>query len=60
MSVSSVTATPPVTSAQQPLPFAAKPPEPKADNDRDDSRTAPPPPPAPLPPGQGTRIDQLA
>jgi hypothetical protein len=58
MSVSSVTATPPVTSVQQPV--AAKPPEPKTDNDRDDSRTAPPPPPAPLPPGQGTRIDQLA
>jgi hypothetical protein len=60
MSVSSVSATPPVASVQQPQPVAAKPPERQPDNDRDDSRTAPLPPPAPLPPGQGTRIDQLA
>jgi hypothetical protein len=38
-------------------PVEAKPPEPKTNND---SRTAPPPPRAALPPGQGTRIDQLA
>lgn len=36
---------------------AQKAPDVQAD---DDSNTIKPPPPAPLPPGQGTRIDQLA
>jgi hypothetical protein len=56
MSVSSVSSAPPVTRV---TPVEAKPPEPKK-NDDNDSRTAPPPPRAALPPGQGTRIDQLA
>ncbi|WP_172980291.1 hypothetical protein [Tardiphaga sp. P9-11] len=56
MSVSSVSSAPPVTRL---TPVEAKPPEPKK-NDDNDSRTAPPPPRAALPPGQGTRIDQLA
>jgi hypothetical protein len=56
MSVSSVSSAPPVAEVKQ---IEAKPPEPKK-NDDNDSRTAPPPPRAALPPGQGTRIDQLA
>ncbi len=52
----SVSSAPPVAEVK---PIEAKPPEPKK-NDDNDSRTAPPPPRAALPPGQGTRIDQLA
>lgn len=62
MSVSSVSSAPPVTPVK---PVDVPPPAVKAEDktkDYDDqsSRTAPPPPRAPLPPGQGTRIDQLA
>jgi hypothetical protein len=56
MSVSSVSSAPPVAEVK---PIETKPPEPKK-NDDNDSRTAPPPPRAALPPGQGTRIDQIA
>ena len=60
-SISSVPASPPIAPLQ---PVEAKgvdkAPDVKADNDRDDARTNPPTPPAPLPPGQGTRIDQIA
>jgi hypothetical protein len=56
MSVSSVSSAPPVSAVK---PIEAKPPEPKK-NDDTDTRNAPPPPRAALPPGQGTRIDQLA
>jgi hypothetical protein len=58
MSVSSISATPPVT----PTAVSNNPPSPSApsnDNDADDSSSSPPAQ-APLPPGQGTRIDQLA
>ncbi|HEY3792212.1 MAG TPA: hypothetical protein VGM09_10320 [Bradyrhizobium sp.] len=58
MSISSVSATPPVTpvvSNNQP----STPPAPSNDNDADDSSSTQPAQ-APLPPGQGTRIDQLA
>jgi len=60
-SISSVTASPPVAPLQ-PVEAKApdKAPDTKADNDRDEARTNPPTPPAPLPPGQGTRIDQIA
>ena len=57
MSVSSISAPPPV----QPT-YAANqntPPVVKSDNDNGDAGAAQPPTPAPLPPGQGTRIDQL-
>lgn len=60
-SISSVTTSPPLA---PPQPVEAKASDVvrdlKADNDRDDARTNPPTPPAPLPPGQGTRIDQIA
>jgi hypothetical protein len=56
MSVSSISATPPVT----PTAVSNNPPSaPSNDNDADDSSSSPPAQ-APLPPGQGTRIDQLA
>lgn len=61
MSVSAVTAVAPVAYTQ---PIDAISPDTKKTNDRDaeasDPRIAPPPPRAALPPGQGTRIDQLA
>jgi hypothetical protein len=58
MSISSVSATPPaapVVSNNTP----STPPAPSNDNDSDDSSSTQPAQ-APLPPGQGTRIDQLA
>jgi hypothetical protein len=63
MSVSSISATPPVTPvAVTPAAVSSSPPStpaaPSNDNDADDSSSAPPAQ-APLPPGQGTRIDQL-
>ncbi|MBU6462264.1 MAG: hypothetical protein KGK01_15705 [Bradyrhizobium sp.] len=58
MSISSVSATPPVTPT---VSNSAPPstPVPSSDNDADDSSSTQPTQ-APLPPGQGTRIDQLA
>lgn len=62
MSVSSISATPPVTPvAVTPAAVSNSPPStpaPSNDNDADDFSSAPPAQ-APLPPGQGTRIDQL-
>jgi hypothetical protein len=57
MSISSISAPPPV----QPAYTANQntPPVVNNDNDNDDAGAAQPPTPAPLPPGQGTRIDQL-
>jgi hypothetical protein len=57
MTISSISATPPV----QPTYTANQntPPVVNNDNDNDDAGAAQPPTPAPLPPGQGTRIDQL-
>jgi hypothetical protein len=58
MSISSVSAPspvqPPTTTSQTTTPPASN------DNDTDDAGAAQPPVQAPLPPGQGTRIDQLA
>jgi hypothetical protein len=57
MSISSISAPPPV----QPAYTANQntPPVVNNNNDNDDAGAAQPPTPAPLPPGQGTRIDQL-
>ncbi len=41
-------------------PNAAKVPDVKTDSDSNDATTTQPPPQAPLPPGQGTRVNQLA
>jgi len=57
MSISSVTASPPVNPPETSEPKA---PIVKTDNDAGKSRTAQPTVLAALPPGQGTRIDQLA
>ena len=57
MSISSVSATPPVTPAVSNNPPST--PVPGNDKDADDSSSTQPTQ-APLPPGQGTRIDQLA
>jgi hypothetical protein len=58
MSISSVSAPSPVqsptTTSQTTMP------PPSNDSDSDDAGAAQPPAQAPLPPGQGTRIDQLA
>lgn len=73
MSVSSVSSAPPVSSARQTetKPLSQREQEQEIELRRqeykltpqkkdDDDRTTSPPPRAPLPPGQGTRIDQLA
>jgi hypothetical protein len=57
MSVSSITAPAPVA---VPQPTTAHAPPAQTDASSNDASTAQPTPPAPLPPGQGTRIDQLA
>jgi hypothetical protein len=60
MTVLSTTATPPPAPLKPPEATEAKKPEARTDGDIDITRPAPPPPPAALPPGQGTRVDQLA
>jgi hypothetical protein len=60
MSISSVTASPPVAPVTPPPPIEPNKLDTKAAQDREDARSNPPTPPAPLPPGQGTRIDQIA
>ena len=60
MSISSVTASPPVAPIAPPPPIEPNKIDVKAEQDRDDARANPPAKPAPLPPGQGTRIDQIA
>jgi hypothetical protein len=57
MSVSSVTAPAPVSVSESSAPKA---PEVKADGGADDASAPQPTVLAPLPPGQGTRIDQIA
>jgi hypothetical protein len=60
MSISSVTASPPVAPVAPPPAIEPNKLDVKAAQDRDEVRNNPPTPPAPLPPGQGTRIDQIA
>jgi hypothetical protein len=57
MNVSSVPSPTPVTPVQTSNPT---PPPAKTDSNSVDPSTDQPTPPAPLPPGQGTRVDQLA
>ena len=57
MNVSSVSSPPPVTPLQTSKPT---PPPVQTDSNSVDASTAQPTPPPPLPPGQGTRVDQLA
>ncbi len=63
MAISSVTSSVPVT-PPQPVALQTPPVKNDGDGDANDAANAAnayqPPPPAPLPPGQGTRIDQLA
>ena len=56
----SVSAVSPSIPLKPPEAGVLKPPEVKLDRDDRDDRTPPPPVRAALPPGQGTRIDQLA
>jgi hypothetical protein len=58
MSVSSVSSVPPSTPAKPPEPVEVKAPDVKPDTTTDAAYQ--PPAQAPLPPGQGTRIDQIA
>ena len=63
MSISSLAASSNVTAPAPLRPPEASPPKPpdvRTDNDADNSRTPRPTVVAALPPGQGTRIDQLA
>jgi hypothetical protein len=59
MSISSVSAPSPVQPPYSTTSQTATPPA-SNDNDSNDAGAAQPPAQAPLPPGQGTRIDQLA
>lgn len=58
--MSSISSIPPSVPVKAPDASEPKGPDVKIDGDSDDSRTAPPPVQAALPPGQGTRIDQIA
>jgi len=57
MNISSIAASTPVT---PPDPVTSKTPDPQNDNDTNDAGAAQPPVQAALPPGQGTRINQIA
>ena len=57
-SISSIPAPAPVKPIEASAPPKA--PDPKADGDSDDASEAPKVAATPLPPGQGTRIDQMA
>jgi hypothetical protein len=57
MSISSITASTPVN---PPATSTAPTPNVQTDSDANDAGAAQPPVQAPLPPGQGTRIDQIA
>jgi hypothetical protein len=63
MSISAITASAPIptsTPVTATDTSAAKTPDPSNDNSADDATEAQPPVVAALPPGQGTRIDQIA
>jgi hypothetical protein len=60
MSVSSISSVSAPPTYPYPDPNAAKVPDVKTDSDTNDATTTQPPPQAPLPPGQGTRVNQLA
>jgi hypothetical protein len=60
MSISSISASTPVNPVPPPAASASKTPDAQTAADTNDASTAQPPVQAPLPPGQGTRIDQLA
>jgi hypothetical protein len=60
MSISSIAAPPPIAPVKAPEASEPKAADAKTDSDTDDSRGVQPTVRAPLPPGQGTRIDQLA
>jgi hypothetical protein len=59
-SVSSVSTPPPIHPIQAPETKEPKGPDVKTDGDTDNAKAARPPALAPLPPGQGTRVDQIA
>jgi hypothetical protein len=60
MSISSISASIPVNPVNPPGTSASKTPNAQTAGDTNDAGAAQPPVQAPLPPGQGTRIDQLA
>ena len=57
MNISSIATSTPVT---PPDPVASKTPDPQTDGETNDAGAAQPPVQAALPPGQGTRINQIA
>lgn len=60
MSISSISASTPVNPVNPPATSASKTPDAQTADDTNGASAAQPPVQAPLPPGQGTRIDQLA
>jgi hypothetical protein len=60
MSISSISSAPPSALAKPPEPIETKAPDVKPDTNSDAAAAYQPPAQAPLPPGQGTRIDQIA
>ena len=60
MTISSISVSTPVTPVTPPGTSASKTPDAQTAADTNAASTAAPPVQAPLPPGQGTRIDQLA
>ena len=58
--MSSISSIPAYTPINPPAASPPKAPNPSADGDNDDAGAAPKVAAAPLPPGQGTRIDQIA
>ncbi len=60
MSISSISSVPPSAPVKPPEPIEAKASETKPDTNTDSAAAYQPPAPSPLPPGQGTRIDQIA
>jgi len=60
MSISSISASIPVSPANPPGTSTSKTPDAQTSGATNDASAAQPPVQAPLPPGQGTRIDQLA
>jgi len=58
--MSSISSIPPFIPVKAPEPIEPKAPDPKTDVSAEDTSAPQPTVQAPLPPGQGTRIDQLA